>query len=780
MESPQGSPAQPRIASFAAELIDEILHHLVVDLSAYYASDSPKIQQLQAASLISRNWRGPAQRRLMDRLTISSGSHAKRVAEGFVASGLDVYVKELKILFSSNLRERSADTVDEPTSDQITAADGVGRDDFLALLPHFPTLTSLHLYNPTFSHFRPSDIDALRSSFIFPRLTSLHITTGRCHRDTDLVHTVLSLTPSLTTLSLYSDGSGTILPPSSRSPVELPRLKSLSLEGGTYPSSLVQLGILATSTITQVEDLFWSDDDSSNPSAQPLLRIMGSSLKSLGYTTYDGDSRDMAGELQWCTVLERLHLNLANGVPDSLLGSLPPTIHTLTLTDLDTAHELLVNKFASRSPSLKTIKLDAEFLDQDRDEEEEHYAELEIREFKEIVDTLKDTGVELVGLTSDQQEVSMSCIPEGSAESRDPLKMASLGPAPPAITTFAPELIDEILDHLIVALQSSPTYYTGLKSLGPYALISQTWRGPVQRRTMSRLVIKTEGEADWVPSELVTSGLNLLVKTLRIGDRQTPWDSWKDSRRTSEPADFTSEAANGISPRDNFLALLPLFPNITFLHLDPPFKRFLIPDVIIQQSLPILHQLTNLTLETRRGSRDIELVRSLLFLTPNLLNKPLPGLLEHLPGSLESITVPSVEQAYWLLKELTEPPAALKMVTIDRQVTGDFALFMDEELLLGVLGDACRMGDIKLIGAEGLARLRKLADEGQHPKFFYIGCSDSRVPEELIMDAKFGMLFAERNVANQFLDTDPDAEAVLAYAVHDLKVQHIVVVGHYG
>lgn len=83
-------------------------------------------------------------------------------------------------------------------------------------------------------------------------------------------------------------------------------------------------------------------------------------------------------------------------------------------------------------------------------------------------------------------------------------------------------------------------------------------------------------------------------------------------------------------------------------------------------------------------------------------------------------------------------------------------------------------------GKDELARLRDLAEHGQKPKYFYIGCSDSRVPQDQIMDVPFGSLFSERNIANIFVEGDPDSQAVLAYAIEELKVEHILLVGHYG
>ena len=70
--------------------------------------------------------------------------------------------------------------------------------------------------------------------------------------------------------------------------------------------------------------------------------------------------------------------------------------------------------------------------------------------------------------------------------------------------------------------------------------------------------------------------------------------------------------------------------------------------------------------------------------------------------------------------------------------------------------------------------------EQQNPRYMWIGCSDSRLPANQITGLEPGEVFVHRNVANVVIPTDLNCLSTIQYAVDQLHIQHLMVVGHYG
>lgn len=100
------------------------------------------------------------------------------------------------------------------------------------------------------------------------------------------------------------------------------------------------------------------------------------------------------------------------------------------------------------------------------------------------------------------------------------------------------------------------------------------------------------------------------------------------------------------------------------------------------------------------------------------------------------------------------------------------------------MGDYARIFERNRLWAERIKEINPNyftdLSEQQSPEFLWIGCSDSRVPANQIVDLPPGEVFVHRNIANVVVPSDLNCLSVLQYAVEVLEVKHIIVCGHYG
>ncbi|KDQ16361.1 hypothetical protein BOTBODRAFT_64952 [Botryobasidium botryosum FD-172 SS1] len=109
-----------------------------------------------------------------------------------------------------------------------------------------------------------------------------------------------------------------------------------------------------------------------------------------------------------------------------------------------------------------------------------------------------------------------------------------------------------------------------------------------------------------------------------------------------------------------------------------------------------------------------------------------------------------------MIRDVPAPPEITALLQGNQQFRDDIATSSDPTLLVD------------------------LAKNGQKPDFMFLGCRDSRVSEGTIFDAQPGTLFTQRNIGNQFNESDNNVNSVLAYILAYLTVRHVLVVGHIG
>ncbi|KAL8278639.1 hypothetical protein RQP46_008931 [Phenoliferia psychrophenolica] len=352
------APPNPLIATFAPELIDRILHHLLIlvaqSRSTRLYDDSQRrgvtpptqgLLALKAVSCICRSWAAPARRLILRRLVVDRHSQAAGLLdETFDNGGWGSAVKHLTIEWKREVVTPQVGGGQDVTSEAISA------DQLTRLLQLLPSLQSLKLDGPPLDYTIPDNIGSLE------RIESLTIISS-ARSSYQLAHDLVSRTPNLHTLTMADNRRSSSEKNTSKShfihtqrqPIHLSNLLTLRLIGG-YGVNLVEQNLLAPSSFSKVSTLHW---DSTNTRAiakytdiivrpsPKLFTLVAPSLRHLSYTPA-GKDPNVTLNLLKCTTLTYLAIDGGLGYEwPPLLPCLPATLRVLKIGHVWLAGKIL-------------------------------------------------------------------------------------------------------------------------------------------------------------------------------------------------------------------------------------------------------------------------------------------------------------------------------------------------------------------------------------------------------------------------------------------------------
>lgn len=318
-------------SALPSEIVDLVLAHLIdaldPDTDDATASKSPRVFALETTSLVSRSWRGPSQRLLVQRLVIRLGSHARQVVDGTTSdgdSGLGESVRKLVVVspYGSNS--------EVPTTAALAQDDAVSCDELVALLRQTPPLKSFDLHFPAFTSIPDEQILGLEAAGAMSRLRTLRLSTAGFDREFSVVGSLLHLAPAVVSLSLYSLTKLEPSPPRLlRHPAHLPALVTLELSGPTFPTHFLYLALLSLPTIHQITTLrIVGLEFEPLDHVPPILKLVGPTLARLHWLARETFA--FAAILPSLSTLEELQLYPRHDTENiDILRALPATVHTL-------------------------------------------------------------------------------------------------------------------------------------------------------------------------------------------------------------------------------------------------------------------------------------------------------------------------------------------------------------------------------------------------------------------------------------------------------------------
>ncbi|KAK4703085.1 hypothetical protein P7C70_g3130, partial [Phenoliferia sp. Uapishka_3] len=344
-----------QLASIPPEIIDHILDELLktYDTALHHTCAAGhyklgRVEDLKSIALIGRQWRGPAQRRLFEKLVVRDRAAAWRwTGEG--TGDLRELVKDLVVVFRPCDGSREPDSIGLPPTEA----------DFVGLLERLPNVASLALHRPTFPSFHPTYLANIQRSL--RRITSMEL---HIERATAVLPQLLSRTPHLLTLSIGDNAEDSVLAPLpiDNPLVKLGNLTTFEVTGGTWPHQLASLHLLDPSSFANVTHLHYLEDRRDSfpvSSTTALFKLVGPSLYNL---RWGSDFNDVSIALAHCPRLETLHIAFcnANGFSDvNFVGACPPTTHSIEFDSSEDALRSLKDAEADQKwpAGLKGVKV---------------------------------------------------------------------------------------------------------------------------------------------------------------------------------------------------------------------------------------------------------------------------------------------------------------------------------------------------------------------------------------------------------------------------------------
>ncbi|KAL8276376.1 hypothetical protein RQP46_011221 [Phenoliferia psychrophenolica] len=238
------------LLAFPNEVLDEILGHLVSCLPPEPSGaqrKSLKLQALETVSLVSKQWRAVALRRLVSKLVVRTGSMVRAITKCFESGETGDMLRELRL--DGYL---SGMSLAVPTAQEIAKKDWIAPNDIVALLHLTPHLKVLYLHHPAFVRFRQRDLTALSTLPFVATLETLTIASYGFDRNCELMSTVVPLFPAIRSLEI------SVLwlsknPRITSAPSKHPFLSALHLSGATsIPTLFSLIDITASARLEEI------------------------------------------------------------------------------------------------------------------------------------------------------------------------------------------------------------------------------------------------------------------------------------------------------------------------------------------------------------------------------------------------------------------------------------------------------------------------------------------------------------------------------------------------